>query len=75
MNVTNILIIYRYEDVYASLLQKLNWHRVAALTEDGQKHTEYISHMEPLLKKNNIALISNKKFPRELSKTANMKQV
>ena len=31
--------------------------------------------MEPLLKKNKIALFSNKKFPRELSKTANMKQV
>ncbi|XP_052896326.1 uncharacterized protein LOC128303424 [Anopheles moucheti] len=54
----------QYEHVYAQLLPRLNWHRVAALTEDGQKATEYISYMETLLKENSIDLISNKKFPR-----------
>lgn len=43
----------------------MGWKRVAALTEDGQKYTEYISHMEIMLKKNDIELIANKKFPRE----------
>ncbi|ETN62085.1 venus kinase receptor [Anopheles darlingi] len=56
----------QYKHVYAQLLPKLNWHRVAALTEDGQKATEYISYMEPMLKEHNIELISNKKFPRDL---------
>uniref|UniRef100_A0A182QRN7 receptor protein-tyrosine kinase n=1 Tax=Anopheles farauti TaxID=69004 RepID=A0A182QRN7_9DIPT len=55
----------QYEHVYAQLLPRLNWHRVAALTEDGQKATEYISYMETLLKENSIELISNKKFPRD----------
>ncbi|XP_053677809.1 uncharacterized protein LOC128727882 [Anopheles nili] len=55
----------QYEHVYAQLLPRLNWHRVAALTEDGRKSTEYISYMETLLKENSIDLISNKKFPRD----------
>ncbi|XP_058056866.1 uncharacterized protein LOC131208230 [Anopheles bellator] len=55
----------QYEHVYAQLLPRLNWHRVAALTEDGQKATEYISYMESLLKEHHIDLISNKKFPRD----------
>ncbi|XP_058451840.1 uncharacterized protein LOC131430699 [Malaya genurostris] len=59
----------QYEHVYARLLKQLNWNRVAALTEDGQKSTEYISHMETLLKENNIELISNKKFPRDRGET------
>lgn len=57
----------RYEHVYIQLLQQMNWNRVAALTEDGQKYTEYISHMETAMKENNIELISNKKFPRYLT--------
>ncbi|XP_055549327.1 uncharacterized protein LOC129732457 isoform X1 [Wyeomyia smithii] len=60
----------QYEHVYARLLKQLNWNRVAALTEDGQKSTEYISHMETLLKENDIELISNKKFPRDHGDTA-----
>lgn len=57
--------IARYEHAYVRLLSKMGWKRVAALTEDGQKYTEYISHMEIMLKNNDIELISNKKFPRE----------
>ncbi|XP_055645042.1 uncharacterized protein LOC129780610 isoform X2 [Toxorhynchites rutilus septentrionalis] len=59
----------QYGHVYARLLNQFNWNRVAALTEDGQKSTEYISHMESLLKENHIELISNKKFPRDRSET------
>ncbi|XP_021702675.1 uncharacterized protein LOC5572795 [Aedes aegypti] len=59
----------QYGHVYVRLLQQLNWNRVAALTEDGQKSTEYISHMESMLKENHIELISNKKFPRDRGDT------
>lgn len=55
--------MYRYEHVYIQLLQQMKWKRVAALTEDGQRYTEYISHMESSLKKHDIELIANKKFP------------
>lgn len=61
---------YRYEHVYVRLLKKMGWRRVAALTEDGQKYTEYISHMETVLKENDIELIANKKFPREVTTEA-----
>ncbi|XP_053958896.1 uncharacterized protein LOC128863661 [Anastrepha ludens] len=52
----------QYEDVYIELMKFMGWKRVAALTEDGQKYTEYISHMETAMKQNNLELITNKKF-------------
>ena len=54
-----------YKYVYLQLLQKWNWKRVAALTEDGQKYTEYISHMRDLIEPHGISLIENVKFPRD----------
>lgn len=69
--VTFISVVFfyslRYEHVYLRLFQHLKWARVAALTEDGQKYTEYISHMETTLKKNGMELISNQKFPRYIT--------
>ncbi|CAG9862835.1 unnamed protein product [Phyllotreta striolata] len=53
-----------YKHVYLSLFTEFRWKRVAALTEDGQKYTEYISLMSDDLGKNNISFIANKKFPR-----------
>lgn len=58
----------RYEDVYEKLLTDLNWKRLAALTEDGLKYTEYLTAMESKLKGKNIELIVNKKFTREHDK-------
>ncbi|KAL1491180.1 hypothetical protein ABEB36_011819 [Hypothenemus hampei] len=54
-----------YKHVYEQLFKRMNWKRVAALTEDGQKYTEYISLMQDDLEQNNIVFIANKKFPRE----------
>lgn len=55
----------QYKHVYLQMFKELGWKRVAALTEDGQKYTEYIAHMESLLGKEGISFISNTKFPRE----------
>lgn len=52
----------QYVDVYTSLMNDFGWNRLAALTEDGQKYSEYISHMETAWKNNNLDLIINKKF-------------
>lgn len=57
----------QYEDLYISLMKEFGWRRVAAITEDGQKYTEYISHMETTLKNNNFELIANKKFLNEVN--------
>ncbi|KAK9754400.1 Receptor family ligand binding region [Popillia japonica] len=51
--------------VYLELMKQMNWKRVAALTEDGQKYTEYLSLMQNLLADNGISFIANVKFPRE----------
>ncbi|XP_071557353.1 uncharacterized protein [Temnothorax nylanderi] len=55
----------QYKHVYVQLLQRLGWHRVASLTEDGQKYTEYISYMQDMLRDNSIDFVANVKFPRE----------
>ncbi|XP_076647965.1 uncharacterized protein LOC143356288 [Halictus rubicundus] len=55
----------QYKHVYLQLFKALRWKRVAALTEDGQKYTEYISYMEDILRSNGITFVSNYKFPRE----------
>jgi len=55
----------QYKHVYLQLLQALGWHRVASLTEDGQKYTEYISYMQDTLRDNGIIFVANAKFPRE----------
>lgn len=61
-------ISFRHEDVYVKLLTELNWKRLAALTEDGMKYTQYITDMESKLRDNHIDLIVNKKFARESNK-------
>lgn len=63
-----------YSHVYIKLFQYFKWKRVAALTEDGQKYTEYISLMQDDFKKHDITFIANKKFPRE-KKSEDMKMV
>lgn len=55
----------QYKHVYLQLLQRLGWHRVASLTEDGQKYTEYISYMQDIFRDNGIIFVATVKFPRE----------
>lgn len=56
----------QYEQVYVELFQRMDWKRVVALSEDGQKYTEYISQMEHLPKDKLIEL-KNKKFPKSFT--------
>lgn len=49
--------------MFASIFEKLNWKRVAAITEDGQKYTEYITRMESNNK--NYKMLINRKIPRD----------
>lgn len=64
---TRVLVVLRH--VYLKLFEALQWKRVAALTEDGQKYSEYISHLQDLLHLHGITL-TNRKFPREREKDA-----
>ncbi|XP_067007078.2 uncharacterized protein [Anabrus simplex] len=60
----------QYTPVYVALLKKMGWKRVAALTEDGQKYTEYISHLQDSLHAEGIAFVHNRKFPRDRERDA-----
>lgn len=62
-----------YKYVYLKLLKELGWTRVASLTEDGTKYTEYISHTQDLLQANGIYFVANRKFPHDWENDA-MKQ-
>uniref|UniRef100_A0A1B6EEM0 Gamma-aminobutyric acid type B receptor subunit 2 n=1 Tax=Clastoptera arizonana TaxID=38151 RepID=A0A1B6EEM0_9HEMI len=53
----------QYQQVYLQLLQHLKWAKIGALAEDGHKYSEYLSHMQLVLKKNNITFEFNNKFP------------
>jgi hypothetical protein len=59
--------------VYLQLFQQLRWEQVAALTEDGQKYTEYISQMQDLFQANGIMFVVNRKFPRDREKSSMFK--
>ena len=46
-------------------LQKLQWRKVAALTQDGAKYSDYMSTLQDEFQNNNIEFIMNRKFPKE----------
>ncbi|CAH0390440.1 unnamed protein product [Bemisia tabaci] len=53
----------QFKYVYLQLFNALEWKKVAALTEDGQKYTEYISNLQDLLQNHGINFVANRKFP------------
>ncbi|KAK9510835.1 hypothetical protein O3M35_005535 [Rhynocoris fuscipes] len=64
----------QFKYVYLELFKALNWKRVASLTEDGTKYTEYLSVTQDLLQKNSITFVANRKFPQDWPKDSTMKQ-
>ena len=51
--------------VYLDVFRKFGWNRVASLTLDGHKYSEYISHLQDHLHANGIEFIMNRKVPQE----------
>jgi hypothetical protein len=50
----------------------MDWQRIAAITEDGQKYTEYISRME---NSNDFKIMVNKKISHETSAESQLEKV
>ena len=50
---------------YVTALQKFGWRKVAALTQDGAKYSDYMSELQDKFQKNDIEFIMNRKFPKE----------
>lgn len=59
--------------VFLKLFLYFGWHRIAALTEDGQNYPEYLSLLHDLLQSQGFNFVSNRKFPRNRS-SHNMSQ-
>ena len=57
---------------YVTALKALGWRKVAALTQDGAKYSDYMSTLQDEFKNNNMEFIMNRKFPKD---AANMKMV
>merc|ERR1719244_515962 len=55
----------QYKYAYIATLRKLGWSKVAALTQDGQKYSDYMSLMQDEFQNNGIEFIMNRKFPKE----------
>ena len=60
---TYAVLFFRY--AFLRVLQKLGWSHVASLTQDGHRYSEYVSHLQDILHKNNVKFIMNRKFPRD----------
>ncbi|KAF6214551.1 hypothetical protein GE061_009294 [Apolygus lucorum] len=52
----------QYQYVYQELFREYNWKRVATLSEEGTKYTEYVSLTQDLLGKDGVTFIVNRKF-------------
>ena len=55
-----LILLRRY--VYLEVLRKLGWSKVASLTQDGHKYSEYISHLQDFLQTHGVNFIMNRKF-------------
>ncbi|TRY61846.1 hypothetical protein TCAL_10559 [Tigriopus californicus] len=55
----------QYKYVYLEIFKKFRWSKVASLTLDGHKYSEYISHLQDVLQTHGINFIMNRKFPKE----------
>ncbi|KAM7283533.1 atrial natriuretic peptide receptor 2-like [Ixodes scapularis] len=57
--------MYRY--LYLKLLDAMNWRRVAALTDDGHKYSEYLNLLHDDMQKRGLTFITNRKVPHDHS--------
>ena len=52
---------------YISTLRSLDWKKVAALTQEGAKYSDFMSNLQDEFQNNNIQFVINRKFPKESS--------
>jgi hypothetical protein len=60
-----VLTLHHARHAYIATLQALGWSKVAALTQDGQKYSDYMSSLQDEFQNNGIEFVMNRKFPKE----------
>ena len=48
---------------FTELIRKLGWNKVAAITQDGQKYSDYMSTLQDTFQQHHINFVLNRKFP------------
>ena len=55
------LIVCRF--AFTELIRKLGWNKVAAITQAGEKYTDYMSALQDTFQEHGINFVLNRKFP------------
>ena len=55
--------INRY--AYRKTLQQFEWTKVAAMTQEGQKYSDYIEALQDKLQSSGVEFVMNRKFPAD----------
>ena len=65
IKLTFAFVTYRIisRHAYLAVLKKFDWKRVASLTMDDSKYSNYMSSLQDVLQENGIEFIINRKFP------------
>ena len=50
---------------YIATFRKLGWSKVAALTQDGAKYSDYMAALQDEFQNNNIEFVMNRKFTKD----------
>ena len=56
-------------------LEQLGWGKVAAMTQEGQKYSDYISALQDKLQNSGIEFVMNRKFPADATKMQMVRRV
>ena len=65
----------QYKFAYIQTMKRLGWSKVAALTQDGQKYSDYMPALQDEFQANHFEFMENRKFPEEVSDVEKMKEV
>ena len=58
-------VCFYFRHAYIATFRQLGWQKVAALTQDGAKYSDYISALQDEFQNNDIEFVMNRKFPKE----------
>lgn len=65
----------QYKFAYIQTMKRLGWSKVAALTQDGQKYSDYMPALQDAFQANEFEFMENRKFPEEASSVEKMQEV
>ena len=65
----------QYKFAYIQTMKRLGWSKVAALTQDGQKYSDYMPALQDEFQANHFEFMENRKFPEEVADVEKMKEV